>query len=70
MLAVTGAALLPAPHAVAGTRTVGAAPRDEFDGDGYADLAVAAPWATVGGKKGAGYGAVLYGSASGLRIET
>ncbi|MFJ8195625.1 FG-GAP-like repeat-containing protein [Streptomyces sp. NPDC096152] len=70
VLAVTGAALLPVTHAVAGTRTVGAAPRDDFNGDGYADLAVAAPSATVGGKKGAGYVAVLYGSASGLRTET
>ncbi|MFF7307481.1 VCBS repeat-containing protein [Streptomyces sp. NPDC008137] len=41
-------------------------PHDDFNGDGYADLAVAAPTATVGGKKGAGYVAVIYGTANGL----
>jgi hypothetical protein len=39
---------------------------DDFNGDGYADLAVAAPTATVGGKKGAGYVAVVYGTKNGL----
>ncbi|WP_170320894.1 MULTISPECIES: FG-GAP and VCBS repeat-containing protein [Streptomyces] len=43
---------------------------DDFNGDGYADLAVAAPSATVGGHKGAGYVAVLYGSANGLKTST
>ena len=38
----------------------------DFNGDGYGDLAVAAPNATVNGKAKAGYVAVLYGSASGL----
>ncbi|MET9757951.1 FG-GAP-like repeat-containing protein [Streptomyces sp. NPDC006372] len=45
-------------------------PRDDFNGDGYADLAVAAPTATVGGKKGAGYVAVVYGSKNGLNVTT
>jgi hypothetical protein len=40
--------------------------RQDFNGDGYGDLAVAAPSATVNGKAKAGYVAVLYGSASGL----
>ncbi|WP_405613742.1 FG-GAP repeat protein [Streptomyces sp. NBC_00076] len=40
--------------------------RQDFNGDGYEDLAVAAPHATVSGKARAGYVAVLYGSASGL----
>ncbi len=38
----------------------------DFNGDGYGDLAVAAPPATVGGKAEAGYVAVVYGSANGL----
>ncbi|MEV0171820.1 FG-GAP and VCBS repeat-containing protein [Streptomyces sp. NPDC050803] len=40
--------------------------QDDFNGDGYEDLAVAAPLATVGDKTQAGYVAVLYGTASGL----
>ncbi|GAA5017337.1 FG-GAP repeat protein [Streptomyces siamensis] len=40
--------------------------RADFNGDGYEDLAVGAPYATVGGKTRAGYVAVLYGSAVGL----
>ncbi|MET8802217.1 FG-GAP-like repeat-containing protein [Streptomyces sp. NPDC004546] len=43
---------------------------DDFNGDGYADLAVAAPTATVDGNKGAGYVAVVYGSSSGLKTST
>ncbi|NLU70855.1 FG-GAP-like repeat-containing protein [Streptomyces sp. HNM0574] len=38
---------------------------DDFDGDGYADLVVGAPGATVSGKERAGYVAVTYGSADG-----
>ncbi|UKY52110.1 FG-GAP-like repeat-containing protein [Streptomyces inhibens] len=38
----------------------------DFNGDGYRDLAVAAPAATVDGKKGAGAVTVLYGSANGV----
>jgi hypothetical protein len=47
-----------------------AGPHDDFNGDGYADLAVAAPTATVGGKAGAGFVAVLYGSANALCAAT
>lgn len=39
---------------------------DDFNGDGYPDLVVGAPSATVGGKRAAGYVAVLYGSKSGV----
>ncbi|EKX63780.1 FG-GAP-like repeat-containing protein [Streptomyces ipomoeae] len=39
---------------------------DDFNGDGYADLVVGAPNATVSGKTRAGYVAVLYGSSKGL----
>ncbi|MEU9474527.1 FG-GAP-like repeat-containing protein [Streptomyces sp. NPDC048191] len=38
----------------------------DFNGDGYRDLAVSAPIAKVSGRSGAGYVAVVYGSASGL----
>jgi hypothetical protein len=35
--------------------------RDDFNGDGYADLAIGAPNGTVGGQSRAGYVTVLYG---------
>ncbi|MEU8980237.1 FG-GAP-like repeat-containing protein [Streptomyces sp. NPDC048309] len=38
----------------------------DFNGDGYGDVAFAAPYATVGGKGMAGYVAVVYGSSTGL----
>ncbi|MFJ3665124.1 FG-GAP and VCBS repeat-containing protein [Streptomyces sp. NPDC090106] len=52
----TGALAAPRPSGV----------KQDFNGDGWADLAVAAPSATVAGKKEAGYVAVLYGSANGI----
>ncbi|MET8574469.1 hypothetical protein [Streptomyces sp. NPDC005012] len=39
---------------------------DDFDRDGYADLVVGAPNATVSGVSRAGYVAVLYGSSDGI----
>ncbi|WP_409474623.1 integrin alpha [Streptomyces sp. HC307] len=39
---------------------------DDFNSNGYRDLVVSAPGGTVSGKKGAGYVAVLYGSATGI----
>ncbi|GGV57402.1 hypothetical protein GCM10010294_04060 [Streptomyces griseoloalbus] len=66
-LAVPGAYAVPAQQPAAAGTT---GPHDDFNGDGYADLAVAAPTATVDGKEGAGYVAVLYGSANGLRTAT
>ena len=70
VLAVTGAVALPAAHASAGTQVTTAKLQDDFNGDGYSDLAVAASSATVGGKKTAGYVAVVYGSATGLKTST
>lgn len=40
--------------------------REDFDGDGYQDIAVAAPGAKVGGHARAGYLTVSYGSAHGF----
>jgi FG-GAP-like repeat len=40
--------------------------REDFDGDGYQDVAVTAPAATVGGHAWAGYITITYGSANGL----
>jgi hypothetical protein len=40
--------------------------RQDFNGDGYADLVAGVPLATVGGKSAAGYVAVMYGSEHGL----
>lgn len=38
----------------------------DFNGDGYADLVVGSPYAKVGGRSGAGYVVVMYGSEHGL----
>jgi len=43
--------------------------RDDFDGDGYQDLAVGAPGATVGGLKDAGHVVVMYGGPHGLSAD-
>jgi len=54
----------------AGTAEAATAPvRDDFNGDGYQDLAIGAPNATVGGKSRAGYVAVMYGGAHGLNTS-
>ncbi|MFF7265849.1 integrin alpha [Streptomyces sp. NPDC008159] len=59
LLTSTLALAAPSAHA-AGT----AAPYD-FDGDGYRDLAIGAPGATVGGKAKAGAVTVVHGGATG-----
>ncbi|OMI34887.1 FG-GAP and VCBS repeat-containing protein [Streptomyces sparsogenes] len=46
--------------------TNGAAPKDDFNGDGYADLAVGMPKATVDGRAQAGYVNVVWGGPDGL----
>ncbi len=65
VMAVTGGAALPAAHAAADAQPATVKPQDDFNGDGYADLAVAAPAATVGGKTQAGFVAVRYGTRYG-----
>lgn len=42
--------------------------RDDFNGDGYQDLAVAAPHGKLDGQAQAGYVAVVYGSAKGVDL--
>ncbi|MEV7416069.1 FG-GAP-like repeat-containing protein [Streptomyces sp. NPDC089919] len=41
----------------------------DYNGDGYPDLAIAAPNATVGGVKKVGLVSIVYGSATGLRYD-
>ncbi|GAA2983538.1 FG-GAP repeat protein [Streptomyces fulvorobeus] len=75
---VAAAAVAPAAQATVPTRATAtaAAPvtpvegRVDYNGDGFADLAVAAPGATVNGQAGAGYVAVVYGSAKGSATAT
>ncbi|MFJ2650719.1 FG-GAP-like repeat-containing protein [Streptomyces sp. NPDC087420] len=69
VIAVTGAApaVSYAEDAPAGARALDASvsTRADFDGDGYPDVAIAAPGGTVNGRAGAGYIAVVYGMADG-----
>ena len=53
-------------NATRGDRFGSALATGDFDGDGFADLAIGAPGKAVGGKGGAGKAHVLYGSPSGL----
>ncbi|MER6286401.1 FG-GAP and VCBS repeat-containing protein [Streptomyces sviceus] len=62
VLALGGIPALAGSAAAAESKAV----QDDFNGDGYKDLAVGAPIATVGGKQGAGYVTVMYGGAHGL----
>lgn len=65
-LALLGVTVGATPLAQAVPETVS----QDFNGDGYEDLAVAAPLGTVNGRTGAGQVAVVYGSASGLNTST
>ncbi|MFF6996375.1 esterase [Streptomyces sp. NPDC008313] len=69
-LLVSGAALAAAPSAHAGTPggTRASDRNSDFDGDGYEDVLVGAPGATVGGRKGAGLVTVQYGSSRGMGL--
>lgn len=62
--ALTGGLLTTLPTAAATAAPSGLS--GDFDGDGYRDIAISAPIGTAGGKSGAGYIAVVYGTASGL----
>ncbi|MET9850246.1 FG-GAP repeat protein [Streptomyces ossamyceticus] len=48
---------------LAGSAAAATAPRFDFNGDGYADIAVGMPDATVDGKAKAGYVSVIFGGA-------
>ncbi|MFF4653464.1 FG-GAP and VCBS repeat-containing protein [Streptomyces sp. NPDC001380] len=52
--------------ASAGTAVAAPAVGSDFNGDGYRDLAVGAPNATVGGHAGAGAVVILWGSSAGV----
>ncbi|MFF1653476.1 FG-GAP-like repeat-containing protein [Streptomyces sp. NPDC058255] len=69
ILGVTGLAPVPVPAAVAAPQSATARTAD-FNGDGYADLAIGAHTATVGDVQGAGVVTIAYGSATGLRYDT
>ncbi|MFF4499834.1 FG-GAP and VCBS repeat-containing protein [Streptomyces sp. NPDC001401] len=67
-IAVTGAVTAPVAAYAAGEQSVEAKLHGDFNGDGYQDVAVAAPAAKVDGHARAGYVAVVYGSAKGLDL--
>ncbi|WP_257233846.1 FG-GAP and VCBS repeat-containing protein [Streptomyces sp. JV178] len=68
-IAVTALATPLALFATSGTASAAPVPprtpMTDFNHDGHADLAVAAPFGTVGGVEKAGYVSVVYGTASG-----
>ncbi|MEU0942863.1 FG-GAP-like repeat-containing protein [Streptomyces canus] len=66
VLALGGIPALAGSAAAAESKAV----QDDFNGDGYKDLAVGAPIATIGGKKGAGYVTVMYGGPHGLTKDS
>lgn len=65
--ATVAAALTAAPLITAAPAAAAPAKyADDFNGDGYRDLATAAPYTPVGGRTGAGAVVVNYGSANGI----
>ncbi len=60
---LTAPVALSAPASAAGTTAT--TPVVDFNGDGFADLAISAPGATVSGVTDAGYISVVYGSLAG-----
>lgn len=69
-IAVAGAVVTPVTASAADASTATAKASTDFNGDGYADVAVAAPGAKVNGHARAGYVAVVYGSAKGAAPRT
>ncbi|MFE6183867.1 FG-GAP repeat protein [Streptomyces sp. NPDC056465] len=71
-LLLSGMGVTAAPGAFAGTPggTYAEDRNCDFDGDGYDDVLTGAPGGADGGKKGAGYVTVQYGSASGMGTAT
>ncbi|WP_078955855.1 FG-GAP-like repeat-containing protein [Streptomyces sp. NRRL B-1140] len=69
-IAVVAAVTTPvaAAHAAPAAPSVAQKLQDDFNGDGYQDLAVAASRGKVDGQAQAGYVAVVYGSAKGLDL--
>ena len=71
LVSATASAAAASPAAAADTgqssasAAAAASVREDFDGDGYQDLATAAPGGAVGGQADAGYVVITYGSASG-----
>lgn len=67
-LLLTGACIAAAPSAVAGTPggTHASDRNSDFNGDGYEDVLVGAPGATVSGQQGAGLVTAQYGSSRGI----
>ncbi|WP_328535122.1 FG-GAP-like repeat-containing protein [Streptomyces sp. NBC_00344] len=72
---VSGAVLVPVANAASPAATITATTattpstkrlHDDFNGDGYPDLAIGAPGTTLNGQTKAGAVSVLYGSSSGL----
>jgi FG-GAP repeat protein/VCBS repeat protein len=66
VLAGSTAAASGQAESAGGTAAKSAPVREDFNGDGFQDVATAAPGATVAGQARAGYVVVTYGSASGL----
>lgn len=69
VLATTASAAVVSGLLLAAGGSAVAAPsgmQGDFNGDGYRDLAIAAPLGKISGKTGAGYVAVVYGTKNGL----
>ncbi|MBO1332790.1 FG-GAP and VCBS repeat-containing protein [Streptomyces sp. VRA16 Mangrove soil] len=64
--ALIGSAGVPLAAGVSSAATPATTVREDFNGDGYQDVAVAAPGGKVGGHTWAGYITINYGSAHGI----